>query len=34
MKVAGVGYDHDSAADAKQRILAFFDTHLRVAATG
>ncbi len=38
MKVAGVGYDHDSAADAKQRILAFFDEHLRaehtVAATG
>jgi carboxymethylenebutenolidase len=29
MKVAGVGYHHDSAADAKQRILAFFDTHLR-----
>jgi carboxymethylenebutenolidase len=28
MKVAGVGYDHDSAADAKQRILAFFDEHL------
>ncbi|MET0863707.1 MAG: dienelactone hydrolase family protein, partial [Nakamurella sp.] len=32
MKVGGVGYDHDSAADAKQRILAFFDQHLRVAA--
>ncbi len=29
MKVAGVGYDHDAAADAKRRILAFFDTHLR-----
>lgn len=32
MKVAGLGYHHDSAADAKQRILAFFDTHLRAAA--
>jgi carboxymethylenebutenolidase len=31
MKVAGVGYDHDAAADAKRRILAFFDTHLRGA---
>jgi hypothetical protein len=30
MKVGGVGYDHDSAIDAKQRILAFFDEHLRV----
>lgn len=29
MKVAGVGYDHDAAADAKRRILTFFDTHLR-----
>jgi carboxymethylenebutenolidase len=29
MKVAGVGYDHDAAADAKRRILSFFDTHLR-----
>ena len=29
MKVAGIGYDHDSAADAKRRILGFFDTHLR-----
>lgn len=29
LKVAGVGYDHDSAADAKRRILGFFDTHLR-----
>jgi carboxymethylenebutenolidase len=29
LKVAGVGYDHDAAADAKRRILAFFDTHLR-----
>jgi carboxymethylenebutenolidase len=28
-KVLGVGYDHDSAADAKRRILAFFDVHLR-----
>lgn len=32
MKVGGVGYDHDSAADAKERILAFFDQHLRVEA--
>ena len=29
LKVAGIGYDHDAAADAKQRILAFFDAHLR-----
>ncbi|MDQ6649232.1 MAG: hypothetical protein M3Z02_03850 [Actinomycetota bacterium] len=28
MKVLGVGYDHDAAADAKRRILAFFDLHL------
>jgi carboxymethylenebutenolidase len=28
-KVMGVGYDHDAAAGARQRILAFFDTHLR-----
>lgn len=32
MKVFGVGYDHDSAADAKRRILDFFDVHLRQAA--
>jgi carboxymethylenebutenolidase len=32
LKVAGVGYDHDSAADAKRRILAFFDEHLRAPA--
>jgi carboxymethylenebutenolidase len=32
LKVAGIGYDHPSAADAKRRILAFFDTHLRGAA--
>jgi carboxymethylenebutenolidase len=31
LKVAGVGYDHEAAADAKRRILAFFDTHLRAA---
>lgn len=31
LRVAGVGYDHASAADAKRRILAFFDTHLRTA---
>jgi len=30
LKVAGIAYDHDAAADAKRRILAFFDTHLRV----
>jgi carboxymethylenebutenolidase len=29
LKVMGVGYEHDAAADAKRRILAFFDTHLR-----
>jgi carboxymethylenebutenolidase len=29
MKVTGVGYDHDAAADAKRRILTFFGTHLR-----
>lgn len=29
LKVMGVGYDHDAAADAKRRILAFFDQHLR-----
>lgn len=29
LRVAGVGYDHDAAADAKRRILAFFQTHLR-----
>lgn len=32
-KVLGVGYQHDSAADAKRRILAFFDTHLRPPVT-
>ena len=31
MKVAGVGYDHTAAADAKKRILTFFDRHLRQA---
>jgi len=29
LKVLGVGYDHDAAADAQRRILAFFATHLR-----
>ncbi len=29
MKAGGIGYDHDSAIHAKQRILAFFDEHLR-----
>lgn len=33
MKVGGIGYDHDSAIDAKRRILAFFDQHLRVDAS-
>jgi len=28
LKVTGVGYDHEAAADAKRRILAFFDLHL------
>ena len=28
-KVLGVGYHRESAADAKRRILAFFDEHLR-----
>lgn len=28
LKVTGVGYDHAAAADAKRRILTFFDTHL------
>lgn len=31
LKVAGIGYDHDAAADAKRRILAFFDEHLRAS---
>lgn len=29
MRVAGVSHDHEAAADAKRRILAFFDEHLR-----
>ena len=29
LRVLGVGYDHAAAADAKRRILTFFDTHLR-----
>lgn len=29
--VMGVGYDHDAAADAKRRILGFFDTYLASA---
>ena len=28
LKVAGVGYNHPAAADAKRRILAFFQTYL------
>jgi carboxymethylenebutenolidase len=31
MRVAGIGHDHESAADAKRRILEFFDVHLRAA---
>lgn len=34
MRVSGVGYDHASAADARRRILAFFDTHLRAPEAG
>jgi carboxymethylenebutenolidase len=30
-RVGGIGYDHESAADAKRRILEFFDVHLRAA---
>ena len=29
LKVAGIGHDHPAAADAKRRILSFFDAHLR-----
>jgi carboxymethylenebutenolidase len=29
LRVLGVGYDHAAAADAKRRILAFFEAHLR-----
>ena len=29
LKVAGIGYDHEAASDAKRRILTFFDEHLR-----
>lgn len=31
LKVLGVGYDHAAAADAQDRILRFFDVHLRQA---
>ncbi len=31
MRVAGVGHEHESAADAKKRILEFFDLHLRAS---
>ena len=31
MKVAGMGYDHAATADAKRRILMFFDSHLSQA---
>lgn len=29
MRVAGLGHEHESAADAKRRILGFFDQYLR-----
>ena len=29
LRVVGVGYDHGAAADAKRRILTFFEAHLR-----
>ena len=31
-RLMGVGYEESSAADARERIIAFFDTHLREAA--
>ena len=31
MRVTGFGHDHESAADAKKRILEFFDLHLRAS---
>lgn len=31
MRVAGIGYRHADAEDARRRILVFFDTHLRPA---
>lgn len=31
LRVTGFGHDHESAADAKGRILEFFDLHLRVS---
>lgn len=34
MRVAGVGYVHDPAEDAWQRVLTFFATHLRGDGTG
>jgi carboxymethylenebutenolidase len=34
MRVVGVGYRHPAAEDARRRILAFFDTHLRQTPTG
>ena len=29
MKVVGIGYDEPAAQDARRRIVAFFDAHLR-----
>lgn len=29
LRVMGVAHDHEASADARRRILAFFDTHLR-----
>ncbi len=34
LRVSGVAYNHGAAADAKRRILAFFDTHLSDSTTG
>jgi len=33
LKVMGTTYQHEAAVDARHRILAFFETHLRDAAT-
>jgi dienelactone hydrolase len=29
LKIIGIGYHEDSAQDARRRILAFFNTHLK-----
>ncbi|MEJ5866719.1 dienelactone hydrolase family protein [Pseudokineococcus sp. 5B2Z-1] len=33
-RVMGVSHDHEASADARRRILAFFDVHLRDGGTG